>query len=99
MLAQLPRMQFSKPRENAFANFKGAVPRLPDEIDSRAAEPIELAAGIVSAFVSNKSVPVTGLPALIASVHSSLANVVGRIAQQVEEKAPAVNPRKSVFPG
>jgi predicted transcriptional regulator len=33
---------------------------------------IELAADIVSAFVSNNSVPATELPALIGSVHAAL---------------------------
>ena len=36
---------------------------------------IELATDIVSAFVSNNSVPATELPALISSVHSALQNV------------------------
>ena len=39
---------------------------------------IGLAADIVSAFVSNNSVPVTELPALIGSVHAALQNVVLR---------------------
>ncbi|WP_348625878.1 MucR family transcriptional regulator [Mesorhizobium sp. L2C066B000] len=43
--------------------------------------------------------PVAGLPDLIASVHTSLSNLAsGKIAPPAEPKAPAVNPRKSVFP-
>src|SRR5215210_7842249 len=61
---------------------------------------IELAADIVSAFVSNNSVPVTDLPALIGSVHEALNQVANGSAQQpVEEaKAPAVPIKKSVQP-
>ena len=59
---------------------------------------IELAADIVSAFVSNNSLPATELPALISSVHHAL-NVLARGAAQPvteEPKAPAVAIKKSV---
>src|SRR5215207_708343 len=61
---------------------------------------IELAADIVSAFVSNNSVPVTELPALIGSVHDALNQVAhGSTQQPAEEpKAPAVPIKKSVQP-
>ena len=61
---------------------------------------IELAAEIVSAFVSNNSVPVTGLPALISDVHAALTNVASGSTQQPAEepKQPAVPIRKSVQP-
>jgi predicted transcriptional regulator len=61
---------------------------------------IELAADIVSAFVSNNSVPVTELPALIGSVHDALTKVASGSAQQPAEepKAPAVPIKKSVQP-
>jgi predicted transcriptional regulator len=61
---------------------------------------IELAADIVSAFVSNNSVPVTELPALIGSVHAALSQVASGSAQQPAEetKAPAVPIKKSVQP-
>ncbi|MER9144260.1 MucR family transcriptional regulator [Mesorhizobium sp. M0871] len=69
-----------------------------DEHD-HAAELIELTADIIAAFVSNNSVPVAGLPDLIASVHSSLSSLgSGKIAPPAEPKPPAVNPKKSVFP-
>jgi predicted transcriptional regulator len=42
---------------------------------AQSADYIELAADIVSAFVSNNSVPAADLPALIASVHGALQNV------------------------
>src|SRR5215213_2092280 len=61
---------------------------------------IELPADIVSAFVSNNSVPVTELPALIGSVHAALSQVASGSAQQPTEepKAPAVPIKKSVQP-
>ena len=61
---------------------------------------IELAAEIVSAFVSNNSVPVAELPALIGNVHAALNQVASGSAQQPAEeaKAPAVSIKKSVQP-
>ena len=61
---------------------------------------IELAADIVSAFVSNNSVPVTELPALIGNVHAALSQVANGSTQQPAEepKAPAVPIKKSVQP-
>ena len=63
--------------------------------------PIELAAAVVAAFVSNNSLPVGELPALIHAVHTSIVRLAEgpqSAAQQVEEKAPAVSVRKSVTP-
>ncbi len=61
---------------------------------------LELAADIVSAFVSNNSVPVAELPALIGNVHAALNTLASGSAQQVveEPKAPAVSIKKSVQP-
>ena len=61
---------------------------------------LELAADIVSAFVSNNSVPVADLPALIGNVHAALNTLASGSAQQVveEPKAPAVSIKKSVQP-
>ena len=61
---------------------------------------IELAADIMSAFVSNNSVPVAELPALIGSVHDALTKVASGSTQQPAEepKAPAVPIKKSVQP-
>ncbi len=60
---------------------------------------IELAADIVSAFVSNNSVPAAELPTLISTVHAALQNV-GRPApaQPVEKAVPAVPVKKSITP-
>src|SRR5215208_469391 len=61
---------------------------------------LELAADIVSAFVSNNSLPVAELPALIGNVHAALTNVASGSTQQPAEepKAPAVPIKKSVQP-
>jgi predicted transcriptional regulator len=66
---------------------------------SQNANYIELAADIVSAFVSNNSVPAADLPALIASVHGALQNV-GSPVQAPEAPAyqPAVPVKKSITP-
>ncbi len=72
-----------------------------DQISTSAnqANYIELAADIVSAFVSNNSVPSTDLPNLIASVHSALQNVGSPAPAQTETKyEPAVPVKKSVTP-
>ncbi len=66
-----------------------------------ASNPIELAAGVVAAFVSYNSVPMGELPALIQAVHTSvkrLAEGPESAAPQVEAKKPAVSIRKSVTP-
>ncbi len=61
---------------------------------------IELAADIVSAYVSNNSVPATDLPSLIGEIHSALLRVGGSPApapaQPEAAKAPAVPVKKSV---
>jgi predicted transcriptional regulator len=60
---------------------------------------IELAADIVSAFVSNNSVPVSDLPSLIGNVHTALRNS-GQPAPQREEAkpTPAVPIKRSITP-
>ncbi len=58
---------------------------------------IELAAEIVSAYVSNNSVPAADLPALIGEVHNALVRVTsGSAPAVVEAPKPAVSPKKSV---
>jgi predicted transcriptional regulator len=74
---------------------------LPEKSNMNGSNPIELAAGVVAAFVSNNSVPMGELPALIQAVHTSvkrLAEGPESTAPQVETKAPAVSIRKSVTP-
>lgn len=60
---------------------------------------IELTADIVSAFVSNNSVPVSDLPSLISNVHAALRNVGQPAPTQEEAKPiPVVSIKKSITP-
>ncbi|WP_245430759.1 MucR family transcriptional regulator [Mesorhizobium sp. WSM3868] len=68
------------------------------ESDTRPAELAELTADIVSAYVSNNPLPVSGLPDVIASVHASLSGLGTPIPPVVEPQTPAVNPKRSVTP-
>lgn len=66
---------------------------------SAASNYIELAADIVSAYVSNNSVPSTELPALINEIHSALIRVGGGAVEvPTEAPKPAVPLKKSVTP-
>jgi predicted transcriptional regulator len=66
--------------------------------DNDGSDFIELTADIVSAYVSNNSVPVSELPALISDVHASLSRVVGGVAPAVPTEAPkpAIAVKKSI---
>src|ERR1700723_837052 len=58
---------------------------------------IELAAEIVSAYVSNNSVPSSELPSLLSDVHAALGRVAtGGQAVVVEAAKPGVPPKKSI---
>jgi predicted transcriptional regulator len=58
---------------------------------------IELAADIVSAYVSNNSVPVSDLPSLINDVHTALMRVTsGAPVVVAEAPKPAVPTKKSI---
>jgi predicted transcriptional regulator len=60
---------------------------------------IELAADIVSAYVSNNSVSASDLPSLIGDVHGALLRVSTGVQEvQVEAPKPAVSVKKSVTP-
>ena len=60
---------------------------------------IELTANIVSAYVSNNSVPSADIPNLIGQVHSALKRVVvGQVAASAEPLKPAVPVKRSVTP-
>jgi predicted transcriptional regulator len=60
---------------------------------------IELTAAIVSAYVSNNSVPTADLPALIGQVHSALTRVSsGHGDTSSEPPKPAVAVKKSITP-
>ena len=62
---------------------------------------LELAADIVSAYVSNNSLPPLDLPAFIHSVHGALVGLAtGQVtaAEAAPQKEPAVPIKKSVTP-
>jgi predicted transcriptional regulator len=60
---------------------------------------IELAADIVSAYVSNNSIAVTDLPSLIGEVHQALLKVsTGASDQPTEAPKPAIPVKKSITP-
>ena len=60
---------------------------------------IELTATIVSAYVSNNSVPASDLPALIDQVYAALTRVLaGRSNMPSELPKPAVSVKKSIMP-
>ena len=58
---------------------------------------VELAAEIVSAYVSNNSVPSSELPTLLSDVHAAIVRVASGAQPVVVEAAkPAVPPKKSI---
>jgi predicted transcriptional regulator len=60
---------------------------------------IELTASIVSAYVSNNSVPAQDLSALINQVHSALTRVSsGQVDTSAEPLKPAISVKKSITP-
>ncbi len=56
---------------------------------------LELVSKIVTAYVSNNSVPISELPSLIGSVHDALSGIGDR---PVQSREPAVPIKKSVTP-
>ena len=66
-----------------------------------ASNPIELAAEIVAAFISNNPLPKGELPSLIYAVHTAVVRLAAGLESaqpQIEEKTPAVPIRKSITP-
>src|SRR6202166_1160009 len=60
---------------------------------------IELTAQIVSAYVSNNTVPAGEIPSLINQVHAALARVSGKSGDTPSEPLrPAVSVKKSITP-
>lgn len=59
---------------------------------------ITLAADIVSAFISNNSVPSSEIAALVGDVHAALIRLseVAEAIPAAEAQKPAVSPRKSI---
>jgi predicted transcriptional regulator len=60
---------------------------------------IELAAEIVSAYVSNNTVPASDLPALIHNIYNALSGVGATVVEVVPEiQKPATSIKKSITP-
>ena len=60
---------------------------------------IELTAQIVSAYVSNNTVPAAEIPGLINQVHAALARVSGKGGDSPSEPLrPAISVKKSITP-
>jgi predicted transcriptional regulator len=62
---------------------------------------LDMTAEMVAAFVSNNSVPSSGLPALIQTIHDALTHLstgAASPAAKEEAKEPAVPIRKSIAP-
>jgi predicted transcriptional regulator len=60
---------------------------------------VELTAQIVSAYVSNNTVPAGEIPTLINQVYGALSRVSGKgVDAAAEALKPAVSPKKSVTP-
>ena len=60
---------------------------------------LELTANIVSAYVSNNSVPSADIPALISQVHSALKRVSGgQVTAAAEPLKPAIAIKRSIAP-
>jgi predicted transcriptional regulator len=59
---------------------------------------VGLTAEIVAAYVSNNRLPAAGLPDLIAAVSGSVRKLGDAAAEPEPAQAPAVNPKRSVFP-
>jgi predicted transcriptional regulator len=80
--------------------WKGGLDRQPFGVSltmSESTNHVELAAEIVSAYVSNNSVPSSELPALLSDVHAAIVRVAtGAQPAVVEAAKPAVPPKKSI---
>ncbi|CAH2400922.1 MucR family transcriptional regulator [Mesorhizobium escarrei] len=57
-----------------------------------------LTADIVAAYVQNNAMPAADLPSLIASVNTALSGLLEPVVPPPPVLAPAVNPKKSIFP-
>ncbi|GLS43031.1 MucR family transcriptional regulator [Methylobacterium brachythecii] len=71
-----------------------------DSTETLQLDRVELAADLVSAYVSNNSLPAADLPGLISQVHAALANLSAPAAAPDEsvEKASTSQIKKSITP-
>jgi predicted transcriptional regulator len=70
--------------------------------ENQAANFVQLASDLVSAYVSNNSLPASELPSLIESVHAALAKlaagIVEALPEATHEKPSSAQIRRSVMP-
>lgn len=70
-----------------------------DVVAARSDDLLKLAAEIVAAYVSNNSVSIGELPAMIKSVHATLGGLSGGTATDIQTaQKPAVTIKKSITP-
>ncbi len=68
-------------------------------VAARTDDLLKLASDIVAAYVSNNPVPVSDLPAMIKSVHTTLGSLSGSTsADMPTAQKPAVTVKKSITP-
>lgn len=70
------------------------LPKSEEQIDR--AEALDLTANIVSAFVSNNSVPVDQLQDLLQSTYNTISSLTGGIEAAPTNQKPAVSVKKSI---
>ena len=88
----MPWMKACRGSSFAFTEAWGVIVAM-----SEANNHIELAAEIVSAYVSNNSVPASELATLLGDIHTAIVRVSTGAAVVVPEVAkPAVSPKKSI---
>jgi predicted transcriptional regulator len=73
---------------------------LSDSLDVKSNELLKFASDIVAAYVSNNSIPVSEIPSVIKSIHTTLGGLAGGgSVDVVTTQKPAVPVKKSVTPG
>jgi predicted transcriptional regulator len=90
-----------EPTIQGLCGAREAVDYPGDSKHGRASNPIELAAEIVAAFVSNNPLPKGELPSLILAVHNAVVRLAAGpegVPLQIEVKTPAVPIRRSITP-
>lgn len=61
-------------------------------------ELLDLSSSIVAAYVSNNSVPLADLPAMIKSIHIALSELANALGESQMQQKPAVPVRRSITP-
>jgi predicted transcriptional regulator len=75
------------------------MPSVTDAAAHRSDELLKLASSIIAAYVSNNPVPVSELPGIIKSIHSTLGGLTsGSVVEPVTTQKPAVPIKRSITP-